>query len=100
MSLESSILGVGGIGESIVELRLLGSKFMGWEKMRVHYRKWVSLEVYIHGVEIMEETFVQRGSLFKGILALGILRETIIGRGNVFESLHHRGGMMSKWGLG
>ena len=28
------------------------------KKMRVHYRKWVSLEVYIHGLETMEETFV------------------------------------------
>lgn len=61
-SLESSIVGVGVVGESIAVLFLLGSEFsMGWGKIRVLCRKGVSLEVYVHGVDIMEATFVQRG---------------------------------------
>lgn len=61
-------MGVGVVGESVVVLFLLGSEFsMGWGKIRLLCRKGVSLEVYVHGVEIMEETFVQRGSLLKDI---------------------------------
>lgn len=68
VSLESSIMGVRVVGESAVVLFLLGSEFsMRWGKIRVRCREEGSLEVYTHGVEIMEETFVQRGSLLKDI---------------------------------
>lgn len=65
VSLESSIMGMEVVDESIVVLCLLGSEFsIEWEKIRVHCRKGVSPDVYTHGVE---ETFVYRRSLFKDI---------------------------------
>lgn len=65
VSLDSSIMEEGVIGESIVGLCHLGGEtIMEWGKMRVHYRKGVSLKVYIHEMEKIKETFVQRRSLF------------------------------------
>lgn len=59
--------------------------------------------MHTHGVEKMEETFVERGNLFKDIYPLfwkyseKLLLE---GETNVFGSLHHGDGMSGKWGQG
>lgn len=56
--------------------------------------------MYIHGVEIMEESFAQKGSLFKVSLPCFGNIETIFRRGNALGSLHRGAGMMGKWGKG
>lgn len=55
--------GVGTSESTVVTCLLEVNSSWGGGKMRVHYRKWVSLEVYIHGLEILKKPLFGGGSL-------------------------------------